>query len=69
VSRTNGPFATASHALRVAQAQRVLPAQARLEGTWLAKGFEQVDCNGPLATVVDDLLLRCELPPDAATQR
>jgi shikimate kinase len=63
MSRTNGPFATASSAVRVAQANRVLPVQAEVEEAWMAKGFEMVDGSRPLASVVDDVLRRCELSP------
>jgi hypothetical protein len=62
LTRTNGPFANASHAVRAAQVERVLPRLAALEETWLRNGFEMVSSMQPLTDVVEDILLRCGLP-------
>jgi shikimate kinase len=66
LTRTNGPFANASHAVRAAQVERVLPRLAALEETWLRHGFEMVSSMQPLTDVVEDILLRCGLPPGAS---
>ena len=62
MTRTNGPFADASHAVREAQVKRVLPHLAALEEAWLRDGFEMVNSMRPLTDVVEDILLRCDLP-------
>jgi shikimate kinase len=62
MSRTNGPFADASAAVRAAQVERVLPRQAGVEQAWLAKGFERVSSTRPVAVVVENILTRCGLP-------
>lgn len=62
LTRTNGPFANASHAVRAAQVERVLPRLAALEETWLRSGFEMVSSMQPLRDVVEDILFRCGLP-------
>jgi shikimate kinase len=62
LTRTNGPFANASRAVRAAQVERVLPRRAALERTWLRNGFEMVSSMQPLTDVVADILLRCGLP-------
>jgi hypothetical protein len=66
LTRTNGPFANASEAVRAAQVERVLPRLAALEETWLRNGFEMVSSMRPLTDVVEDILLRCGLPPGAS---
>ena len=62
LTRTNGPFANASQAVRAAQVERVLPRLAALEERWLRNGFEMVNSMQPLTDVVEDILLRCGLP-------
>lgn len=56
LTRTNGPFANASHAVRAAQVERVLPRLAALEETWLRNGFEMISSMQPLTDVVEDIL-------------
>jgi hypothetical protein len=63
LTRTNGPFANASHAVRAAQVRRVLPPHAALEERWLRNGVEMVNSMQPLADVVEDILWRCGLLP------
>jgi hypothetical protein len=62
MTRTNGPFAKASHAVREAQVERVLPRLAALEETWLRGGLEMVTSMHRLTCVVEDILSRCGLP-------
>jgi shikimate kinase len=62
VTRTNGPFAHASHVVKTAQVERVLPHRAMLEEMWLRNGLELVDSMQPLTAVVADVLKRCDLP-------
>jgi shikimate kinase len=66
LTRTNGPFANASHAVRAAQVERVLPRLATLEERWLGNGFEMVSSMQPLTDVVEDILVRCGLPAGAS---
>jgi hypothetical protein len=48
------------------EVERVLPRLAALEETWLRNGFEMVSSMRPLTDVVEDILLRCGLPPGAS---
>jgi gluconate kinase len=66
LTRTNGPFANASHVVKTAQVERVLPRRAALEERWLRNGFDMVDSMQPLTSVVADILRRCDLPLRAA---
>jgi shikimate kinase len=58
LTRTNGPFATASDDARRAQAGRVLPHVRSQQAAWLSKGVAAVGAGAAPATVADEILAR-----------